>query len=522
MLRSVLQSRGGPPLRSMAMPGTRRSLVSATPAATRRRWRRNTAAAVGAALAAGAAGCGCARAARAEAEPTVALRAPHALYVWGSNDGCTVPQSGLDGTPAYGVSEAGGARGVPARGRVPVVERPQPVPFFDDKGVRAVAFAAQHAAAVDTAGKLYVWGAAHQATPPATPAARAAAADPVEVASAGTVTQIACSDSATYALTDAGEVVAVPVATGGSVTPQPVAWSPDVRMRGDKVVKIAAGDAHVAVLTASGQLFCLEEPGWAWAKPLLASAPKAQLARVRGGVLEADPPIADVACGASHLLARTADGRVVGLGSDKWYQLGQGVPGSSIEHHSVPVELEWTGRPRGRAVHICAGGDTSFVTVEREDPDVEQVYTCGFGSYGTLGTGVRTHAQPSLMKIPLLSDKRYYDEVLGSHKAVRTGLSLTAGAGHAVAAQVPIPEMPADWFCWGANALAQRGAGKKRNDGVAPAVAGWGLPGKLPLLRPPARPRGWFGGGDGGADGGGDPEATVVCDRDNTAFFAQS
>ena len=105
---------------------------------------------------------------------------------------------------------------------------------------------------------------------------------------------------------------------------------------------------------------------------------------------------------------------------------------------------------------------------------------------------------------------------------MRTGLSLTAGAGHAVAAQVPIPEMPADWFCWGANALAQRGAGKKRNDGVAPAVAGWGLPGKLPLLRPPARPRGWFGGGDGGADGGGDPEATVVCDRDNTAFFAQS
>ena len=67
---------------------------------------------------------------------------------------------------------------------------------------------------------------------------------------------------------------------------------------------------------------------------------------------------------------------------------------------------------------------------------MEQVYTCGFGSYGTLGTGVRTHAQATLMKIPALSDKQYYDEVLGTHMPVRTGLSLTAGLGHAVAAQV--------------------------------------------------------------------------------------
>merc|ERR1711871_565886 len=182
-----------------------------------------------------------------------------------------------------------------------------------------------------------------------------------------------------------------------------------------------------------------QEQGWQWPEPLLASALTAQLVSVTGGALENDPPIADVACGASHVLARTTDGCVVGFGSDKWCQLGQGNAGSSIDHYSSPVELEWGGRPRGRAIHICAGGDTSFVTVERQDPAVEQVYSCGFGSYGTLGTGVRTHAQPTLMKIPVLSNKRYYDEVLGSHKPVRTGLSLTAGSGHAVAAQVRLP-----------------------------------------------------------------------------------
>ena len=85
--------------------------------------------------------------------------------------------------------------------------------------------------------------------------------------------------------------------------------------------------------------------------------------------------------------------------------------------------------------------------------------------------------------------------------------------------QVPIPEMPADWLCWGANALAQRGAGKRRNDGVSPSVAGWGVPGKLPLLSPPAQPRGWF---SSSASERTEPEVAVVCDGDNTAFFARA
>ncbi len=430
------------PRRLAVAAAVRRGLggVVAGRAVSRRRWRTAGAAAVGAL--AGVGGCGCARAAEEAPAPTAAARAPHALYVWGCNESCTVPQSGQqDGSATYGVQDAGGARGVGAR-RVPVVERPQPVPFFDDKGVRAIAFASRHAAAIDSQGKLYVWGAAHQAEEPDTSAARIAAATPVEVTSAGTVTQVSCSASAVYALTSAGKVVSVPVVNGAAPTAHPVLWAPDVR--GSKIVKISAGDAHFAALTETGQLFCLQEQGWPWPEPLLAAAGTAQLTLVTGGVLEDNPPFADVACGASHLLARTTDGRVVGLGSDKWCQLGQDNPGSSVDHHSSPVELLWGGRPRGRAVHICAGGDTSFVTVERQDPTVEQVYTCGFGSYGTLGTGVRTHAQPTLMKIPALSDKRYYDEVLGSHMAVRTGLSLTAGLGHAVAAQVrQCPESPA-------------------------------------------------------------------------------
>ena len=139
----------------------RRSLsarASPSPPAARLRWQRPAGAALVSGI--GAACCSCAaqteeaQAAEPEQEPAGAPRTPHALYVWGVNKGCVVPQSGADGTPgaAFGVDEAGGARGLPAQ-RVAVVERPQPVPFFDDKGVGAIAFAPQHAADHNTAKK---------------------------------------------------------------------------------------------------------------------------------------------------------------------------------------------------------------------------------------------------------------------------------------------------------------------------------------------------------------------------------
>ena len=73
------------------------------------------------------------------------------------------------------------------------------------------------------------------------------------------------------------------------------------------------------------------------------------------------------------------------------------------------------------------------MTVERETPQaVEQLYACGFGSYGTRGCGTKHHAQASLLKVVRLSDKRYYDEALGQGIPVKTGQSLSAGTAHVV------------------------------------------------------------------------------------------
>jgi hypothetical protein len=127
--------------------------------------------------------------AASEEQPAAPQRTPHALYVWGGNGGCTVPQSGAAfvGTvggkrspskPEVGVAESGGARGLPAVGGVPVVGRPRAVPFFDDKGVKAIAFAAEHACLVDGRGKLWVWGAAHAESTPCCATSRERASQP--------------------------------------------------------------------------------------------------------------------------------------------------------------------------------------------------------------------------------------------------------------------------------------------------------------------------------------------------------
>ena len=69
--------------------------------------------------------------------------------------------------------------------------------------------------------------------------------------------------------------------------------------------------------------------------------------------------------------------------------------------------------------------------------------------------------------------------------------------------------------------MAQRGAGKRRNDIVTPTV--WATPGKLPLLRPPAS-GGWFSSGapPSAPMAGERVPAKVVCDGDNTACFAKA
>ena len=181
---------------------------------------------------------------RAKAEENVSERQPHALYVWGGNDGCTVPQSGvaLGQQPQFGVAEAGGARGVAAT-RVPVVSRPRAVPFFDDRGIKSIAFADTHAAAVDQAGKLCVWGAAHAERQPCCDDSRERASQPCEVAckAAAGLVQVTCSAKCVYLLNLEGQVLSLRATAGAAAKDDGVTLLPWAGAgAAEKIVKICA------------------------------------------------------------------------------------------------------------------------------------------------------------------------------------------------------------------------------------------------------------------------------------------
>ena len=185
-------------------------------------------------------------------------------------------------------------------------------------------------------------------------------------------------------------------------------------------------------LSESGHLYAIQES---------CCGQPTELARVHGGDLRVastagkmvdgafvpdeinDSRVADFDCGRAHTLALTVDGRVVGWGLDDWLQLGQGEPigrglkareaagpGTTVRQRPLPTELHWergeSQGARGRAVTVAAGGDTSFVVVEEEGGEQQSLYSCGFGSYGTLGNGGKLHAKGFLSKVTSLSGQR--------------------------------------------------------------------------------------------------------------------
>ena len=186
----------------------------------------------------------------------------------------------------------------------------------------------------------------------------------------------------------------------------------------DRVVGIAAGDAHTLVLTASGRLFgfgsndagqCgvpgedsrdepveINNPGWH------------------------DDPVAMVAAGRAHSLVLTVSGKVYAFGANDHGQLGDG---SVIDRH-VPVDISaaLTGTP----FLVAAGHDHSFVITD------DAFYVFGRNDQGQLGTGDRTNrAVPTDIRD---SFDATHDPVLvrtGSHHAVvltTTGVQYGFGA----------------------------------------------------------------------------------------------
>ncbi|CAD7949545.1 unnamed protein product [Amoebophrya sp. A120] len=131
-------------------------------------------------------------------------------------------------------------------------------------------------------------------------------------------------------------------------------------LKGQKLVKIAAGDMHMAALTKEGKLFTwgyndYGQLGWGLSGKDRTGQQKPTQVK---GLLESET-IRDVACGGAHTIAITTANRVFGWGSNVAGQIGHGLRQVFSEPQEVPL-----GDPiaNASAGWMC----TVFITTERK------------------------------------------------------------------------------------------------------------------------------------------------------------
>ncbi|KAG8462165.1 hypothetical protein KFE25_011615 [Diacronema lutheri] len=413
-------------------------------------------AACGAACAAGGAVWG-ERAHAAAAPPPP----PQRLFVWGQ---AAVPRAGLP-------------------------QRPLDVRTLRDAGaaeVRAVAFGGSFVAASDANGELWLW-------PGAEGSVRDGAPGPWRVRLGERVASLAATDDAIVAVTARGRALllervgewceAIDAPTGARIAPAapPRALAGDASRR--RVASAAAGAAHILLVCEDGSLLALganergqlglgDAPAGVAIAAAAAAAPPplVEHPRLVGGAL-AGATVVSAACGASHSLAVTADGRLFAFGDDRWLQLGLrdgGVPSirRGPEMRAEPVEVSALGALRAaghvsdaareperwRVACAAAGGAHSLIALRDARSGATRLLACGNGRWGQLGDGQFRHISAP-REVKGVRGLEEWDEAARARVPI-TVRALAAGAEHSAALL-----SSGDVLVWGANALSQQGTG---------------------------------------------------------------
>lgn len=271
---------------------------------------------------------------------------------------------------------------------------------------------------------------------------------------------------------------------------------------GEKVTAISSGLEHVLLLTDSGRVFSaasgtenypsrgqLGVPGVTWlTRPEGAYDMCHELTTLRGFNIE------KIATGDRHSLALDREGRVFAFGDNSSGQLGFDCNPESAFVDSpslLPINKLYQGTNQvPKATSISAGGLNSFFAVDAtrisgpsEDPaDIKNlgqvtadVWACGEGIRGSLGTGKWTHIQDQLTKIPSLSGLFEYDERNRAIIPIRMA-QISVGSTHASAVMANVTYLNAsektsdddtnwgaDVVWWGGNEFYQLGTGRRNN-----------------------------------------------------------
>jgi alpha-tubulin suppressor-like RCC1 family protein len=280
-----------------------------------------------------------------------------------------------------------------------------------------------------------------------------------------TVTSIAAGTSHTLAVMSDGHVAAWgsnasgQLGTGGPTagSAMPAAVSRSGVLAGKTVTAIAAGNAHSVALLSDGTMVAwgMNSSGQLGSGNTTLSA--VPVAVVPSGAL-AGKSVVQIAAGADHNLALTADGRVYSWGANQEGQLGNG---SSFPQTSTsPLAVSGSGLIAGQTVIAIAAGTSHSLALTSDG----KVYAWGSSRAGQLGTG---SSSPSFSPVAVNTSG-----VLAGKSVV----AIAAGGSHSLAI-----DSNGFGYAWGSNSAGQLGSGTFRGESFPVALSTQGAVGSRPL-----------------------------------------
>ncbi|KAF6802166.1 mitochondrial protein [Colletotrichum sojae] len=418
------------------------------------------------------------------------------VYAWGSNVGKVIDP---------GSKEA-------------VVKLPRRISYFNGQLLRDIKLTQDFGVAVTEKGDIVQWGLGFSKDDPL----------PKETLKGKDISKIAVTNDRVIALSENGSVYSLPASrsdqdSGAKLQPQSQSsswipfWSsggpekvnfrvltPGSLGRGEKVVDIKSGQEHCLLLTSKGRVFSAAAstlqyptqgqmgiPGLSWA-----TRPKGPYDQPQEIMGLSGFKIAKIAAGDFHSVALDKDGKLFTFGDNTFGQLGVAAD-AATQKLDVPsllpiAKLYANSGLVPKITSIAAGGMNTFFTVDATETSgqnagsdvaparrmprvVADVWACGQGVYGTLGTGKWTHVTTGPAKVKALSSLFEFDEKANAMAPIRLS-NISVGSTHASATMDNVTRTGAgsrgsendtnwgaDVLFWGGNEHYQLGTGKRSN-----------------------------------------------------------
>ncbi|KAK6363042.1 hypothetical protein TWF730_000489 [Orbilia blumenaviensis] len=376
------------------------------------------------------------------------------------------------------------------------IKAPRRVPFFDGYVLRDLHISHDMGVAVLENGDLMQWGKGYA------PDCRA----PVVTFGGKDIIKAGLSEDRIVALSSSGKVYSIPFSkeeqelfakpteTSGLPFWQSTSESKtsyrDLTPPKEKVVDIAVGLEHTVMLTSRGKVFTAASASYSF--PL-----RGQLG-IAGMSWESKPKpydtpqevddlsqfkITQIAAGSYHSVAADKDGKIFVWGDNTKGQLGVEFTEDSIPKPKlIPRRAFYKDEGvKPKLQQIFAGGYNTYFTMETYTPDEDlkkpatrtyDVFACGHGLHGSLGTGFYVHAQAAPQKIKSISGLTEYSEAKAGLVPIDT-LYLTVGGSHTAVvmsnqqnAGPGAIDFGNDILFFGGNEFYQLGNGKRTNQNV--------------------------------------------------------